>query len=170
MTRSDRPEPATGNPPARTPGEPRRLRTVRLSDAEWTLIEQAADQQGLTSAALVRSGALTHAGKRLEGQPAAALSPGHLALIAATWRVVLLLTTLATKHLRYDDLVGEAQVAMNQIMTGDPDRPGPGEAPSDDRRQPGPGTTRRKLADGTPLDQRQRAPEGPERQKSRIAP
>ena len=133
LTRSDEQVPATRCPPGRTHGGPRRPRTVRFSDAEWTLIEQAAGRHGVTAAEFVRSGALALAGERLSRHPAAALSTGHLALVETTWRAVHLLTTLATRHLpcrEIDDLVGAAHHAMLETMQNGPDRTVPGQAPS----------------------------------------
>ena len=138
MTRSEQPDPATRCPPGRTHGGPRQPRTVRFSDAEWTLIEQAAGRHGVTAAEFVRSGALALAGERLSGHPAAALSTGYLALVETTWRAVHLLATLATRHLSrrdIDDLAGAAHHAMFDTMHNGPDRTVPGQAPSGYGRQ-----------------------------------
>ena len=97
------------------------------------MTEQAADRDGTTAAELVRSGALTHVAARLEAQLAAALSPGHLALVEATWRSVHLLATTATRHLPsddIDDLVGAAHHAMLETMHRGPHRTVPDQAPA----------------------------------------
>ena len=138
MTRNRPPDPATGNHPDQNRGARRRSRSIRFSDSEWALIEQAAARQGITAPELIRASARALAEEKPSGQPQAALSPGHVALIEATWRAVHLLATLATRQMRYDDiddLVGEAHTAMRQTMADDPDRGGPGEAPSPGRRQ-----------------------------------
>lgn len=150
MTRSDRQDPETTSRPERTHGEPRQTRSIRFSDSEWTLIETAAARHRLAAAELVRSGALALAEARLCEHPPGSLSPGHVALIEATYRAVHLLVTLATRKLRYqeiDDLVGAAHSAMIEAIGG-PDRTVPGEAPSAGRQQPNDEAQR--VPDGAP--------------------
>ena len=134
LTRNEQPDAATGNHPDQNRGARRRSRSIRFSDSEWTLIEQAAARQGLAAAELVRASARALAEEKPSEQSPDALSPGHIALIEATWRAVHVLATLATRQMPYqdiDDLVGESHNAMRQTMTDDPDRADPGEAPSD---------------------------------------
>ena len=100
-------------------GAPRHSRSIRFSASEWTLIVQAAARRGLTAPELVRSGARALAEDRLFEHPPASLSPGHIALIEATYRAVHLLATLATRKMRYqeiDDLVGAAHNAMIEAI------------------------------------------------------
>lgn len=133
LTGSDRQEPVARNQLERNRGEPRQPRTIRFSDSEWSLIEQAAARHRLTAAEIVRSSALAFAEDRLFESPAASLSPGHIALVEATWRAVYLLATLATAKMRYeeiDDLVGAAHNAMIETMNKGPDRSAPGEESS----------------------------------------
>ena len=133
MTRNEQPDPATANHPDQNRGARRRSRSIRFSDSEWALIEQAAARQGLTAPEFVRASARALAEQKSSERSPAALSPGHIALIEATWRAVHLLATLATRQMRYediDDLVGEAHIAMRQTMTDDPDRAGLGEGPA----------------------------------------
>ncbi|MDE0497223.1 MAG: hypothetical protein OXH86_07705 [Acidimicrobiaceae bacterium] len=134
MTHHDQRNPQTGNHPDQHRGERRHPHSIRFSNSEWAMIEQVAVEHGITPAELVRVRTLALAEKRLLEPPADPLSPGHIALIEATWRAVHLLATLATRQMRYediDDLVGESHNAMRQTMTDDPDRADPGEAPSD---------------------------------------
>lgn len=138
MTRSDPQDPETRSRPERTHGEPRQTRSIRFSASEWTLIEQAAARQGLSAPEIVRASARALAEEKPSEQSPAALSPGHVALIEATWRAVHLLASLATRHMRYediDDFVGAAHNAMIETMNKGPDRTHPGEAPSAGRRQ-----------------------------------
>ena len=139
MTRKQQPEPPNANHPDQDRGARRRSRSIRFSDPEWALIEQAAARQGLTAPELIRASVRARAEEKPSEQSPTALSPGHIALIEATWRAVHLLATLATRQMRYediDDLVGEAHNAMRQTMTDDPDQTPPGEAPSTERRKP----------------------------------
>ena len=138
LTRNDQRDPATGNHPDRNAGERRHPHAIRFSDSEWTLVEQAATRRGLTPAELVRLSARALAEQPLPEQSPAPLSPGHIALIEATYRAVHLLAALATGKMRYeniDDLVGAAHNAMLKIMKQDPVRAVPGQSPSSNRRQ-----------------------------------
>lgn len=144
-TRNDRQDHGTTKRSGRNPGERRRPHSIGFADPEWTLIEQAAARKGLNAAELVRLSAVAIAEERLfehppvvpdeeppsEPSPAslaeepssepspASLSPGHIALIEATWRTVDLLATLATREMSYheiDKLVVAASNAMIETM------------------------------------------------------
>jgi len=151
--RDGRPDPATGNRADRNHAARRRRRSIGFADPEWTLIEQAAARKGLTAPELIRLGAVAlaeerlfehppvpPAGEPLSEPPPVALSPGHIALIEATWRAVDLLATLATRQMTYheiDTLLGAARNAMIEAMNKGPDRMPPEEAPAASRQKPG---------------------------------
>lgn len=168
--RDDRPEAATGNHPDRNRGARRHPRTIRFSHSEWALVEQAAARLGLTPAELIRSCARAIAEQRLPEQAPASLSPGHLALIEATYRATHLLATLATRNLHYqeiDDLVAAAHNAMLEASGDRPDRTVRDQAPAVRRRQTG-RSARHAGNLLTALDALRRmagprSPEGPER-------
>ncbi len=127
MTRNDRKDPETRNRSGTNLDNARRPHSIRFSDSEWSLIEQAAAQHGLTAGELVRSGALAAAEDRLGEPPPATLSPGHLALIEATYRAVYVLATLNREQLldagrenELDDVVAAAHDAMAETMNEGP--------------------------------------------------
>ena len=83
-------------------GDFRRSRTIRFSDSEWQLVEDAALRQGIPASHLVRAATLAAAEDRLDRPAGTALSPGHVTLIEDIYRGVYLLTTL-----RQEELLGE---------------------------------------------------------------
>ena len=114
--------PAAG-PPDSDPGAARRPHSIRFSDSEWTLIEDAALRHGVSAGEIVRSGALAAAGRRLDEAAPAALAPGHLTLIEATFRMVYATATLRRNELRaaghekqLEKLVAEAREVMTETM------------------------------------------------------
>lgn len=137
--RDEPPDPATRNRPDRNRGAlPRRSHSIRFSDPEWSLIEQAAGRHGLSAPELIRLAAVALAQERLPEHPPVSLSSGHIALIEATWRAVNLLATIATRKMPYqeiDNLVAAAQNAMLQTMNKGPQRNPPHDAPSTGRRK-----------------------------------
>lgn len=138
MTRSDRQDPETRSRPERTHGETRQTRSVRFSDSEWNLIEYAAARYGLPATELVRSGALAFVENRLSAHPPASLSPGHAALIEATYCAVHLLSALAIGQMRHeviDRLADAAHKAMLETMEQEPVRAAPDRSPSPARRK-----------------------------------
>ena len=80
-------------------GDPRRSRTIRFSDSEWQLIEDAALRQGIPASQLVRAATLAAAEERLDRPAEGAILPGYLALIEDIYRGVYLLTTLRGQEL-----------------------------------------------------------------------
>ena len=137
MTRNDRQNPRAGSRLERNRGEPRLSHSIRFSDSEWSLIEQAADRQGLAAGELVRSSVLALVEDRLDNPPAS-LSSGHVALIEATYCAVHMLSALATGQMRYqviDRLADAAHNAMLETMKQEPVRAVPDRSPSPTRQQ-----------------------------------
>lgn len=112
---------------ART-GDPRRSRSIRFSDSEWHLVEDAALRRGIPAGQFVRSVMLA-AAEEHPAQPAeAALTPGHLALIEDIYRGVYLLTTLRGEELRrakrdkvLDSIVNDGRLAMAEVLGEEPE-------------------------------------------------
>ena len=94
MARNDGRNRQTRNNSGDHTGDARRPHSIRFSDSEWTLIEDAALRHGISAGEIVRTGALAAAGERLAAPPPATVSPGHLALIEATFRTLYVLATL----------------------------------------------------------------------------
>ena len=127
MARSARKADGESNESGERAGDFRRSRTIRFSDSEWQLVEDAALRQGIPASQLVRAATLAAAEERLDQPPGTALSPGHLALIEATYRGVYLLATLSREELirarrekDLDELVEEARKAMRGTMDQGP--------------------------------------------------
>lgn len=127
MARNDRRNSGTGSKPVESPGDARRPRSVRFSDSEWGLIEQAAARQGIPAGELVRSGAVAAAEDRLREPPPQTLSKGHAALIEAIYRSVYVMATLKREELldakrdqEVDDLVAAAHRTMAETMDDGP--------------------------------------------------
>ena len=104
-------------------GDPRRSRTIRFSDSEWQLVEDAALRQGIPTSQLVRTATLAAAEERLDRPAGAALSAGHLALIEATYRAVYVLATInreemldAARGKELDEIVAAARRTMRETM------------------------------------------------------
>jgi len=102
MARSARKDRGKSNESGERAGDPRRSRTIRFSDSEWQLVEDAALRQGIPASQLVRAVTLAAAEERLDRPAGAAITPGHLALIEDIFRGVYLLTTI-----RKEELLGE---------------------------------------------------------------
>ena len=126
-TRNDRTEPVTARQSADHPGAARKPHSIRFSDSEWNLIEQAAARHGLPPGELMRSGAMAAAEDRLAQPPPVTISPAHLALIEATYRAVYVLTTTRREELldagrenELDDIVATAHDAMAETMNEGP--------------------------------------------------
>lgn len=138
MNRNDPPDPRTTSLPGLDPGQLRHPRSVRFSEEEWTLVQQAAVRHGLAAGEIVRSGALALAQRRSFENPPSSLSPGHIALIEATYRAVHLLATVATRPMPYDEvdtLIGEAHGALLATLDEVPVGADAGESPPAGRRQ-----------------------------------
>ena len=127
MSRTDRKNSGTRNNPSQNRSDPRRPRSIRFADSEWSLIEQAALRHGVPASELVRAGALALAEDRLGESPPATLSPGYLALIEDTYRSVYLMATLKREELleagHQDDveaLVNAARNTMKKTMEEGP--------------------------------------------------
>ena len=104
-------------------GDPRRSRTIRFSDSEWQLVEDAALRQGIPASQLVRSVTLAAAEERLDRPAGAAITPGHLALIEDTFRGVYLLTTIRQEELleekrkkQLDSILEDARLSMADAL------------------------------------------------------
>ena len=102
MARSTRKADGKPNESEDRPGDFRRSRTIRFSDSEWQLVEDAALRQGIPASQLVRAATLAAAEDRLDRPDGTALSPGHVTLIEDIYRGIYLLTTL-----RQEELLGE---------------------------------------------------------------
>lgn len=127
MARNDRKSGQTSTGKGESRADARRSHSIRFADSEWKLIEQAAARQGISAGEFARSGALAAAEGRLGEPPPAVLTPGHLALIEATWRMAWVLATLNREQLLaadrkddLDDLVTEAREVMLETMTEGP--------------------------------------------------
>ena len=101
----------------------RHSHSIRFSDSEWCLVEQAASRHGISAGEFVRSGALAAAEGTPPGSPEGNLSAGHAALIEAIYRAVYLLATINREQLieagrrgDIDRIVAEARDAMAQVM------------------------------------------------------
>lgn len=108
-------------------GDARRPHSIRFSDSEWTLIEDAALRHGISAGEIVRTGALATAGERLAAPLPATVSPGHLTLIEATFRTVYVLATLRREELlgtdregELDEIVASARGVMVETMNEGP--------------------------------------------------
>lgn len=127
MSRNDRRSSGSRSNPVERRGDPRRPRSIRFSDSEWTLIERAAVRHGIPVGELVRAGALAIAEDRLGEALPATLSSGHLALIEATWRMAYVLATVARERMldagrekELDDIVAAARNVMKETMEEGP--------------------------------------------------
>ena len=104
-------------------GDPRRSRTIRFSDSEWQLVEDAALRQGIPASQLVRAVTLAAAEERLDRPAGAAIPPGYLALIEDIYRGVYLLTTISGQELlqaerkeELDNIVSDGRKAMVEAL------------------------------------------------------
>ena len=127
MAQNDRRNPGTGSKPGGTRTDARRPHSIRFSDSEWRLIEKAATRHGVPVGELVRAGALAIAEDRLGEALPATLSPGHLALIEATWRMAYILALIARERMldagrekEFDDLAATARSMMKETMDEGP--------------------------------------------------
>lgn len=138
MKRNHRPDPATPWSPRRNAGEKRRAHSIRFTEAEWTGIEQAAARHGLTPSEIVRARALGFPDKPFNANMPGSFSPGHAALIEATYRAVHLLATMATQPMPYEEvdaLLGAAHHALLATLDEEPAGAVAGESLSAGRRQ-----------------------------------
>ncbi len=127
MAGSDRDNHRSGRKRNDDRSDARRPRSIRFADSEWSLIERVAARHGISAGELIRSGALAAAEGRLGEPPPATVSPGHLALIETTWRMVYVLATLnrdrmldAGRGEELDDLVAAARRTMIEAMNKGP--------------------------------------------------
>jgi len=103
--------------------DPRRSRTIRFSDPEWQLVEDAALRQGIPVSQLVRAATLAAAEERIDRPAGAAITPGHLALIEDIFRGVYLLTTIRQEELlkekrnkQLDSILEDARLSMADAL------------------------------------------------------
>ena len=108
-------------------GDPRRSRTIRFSGSEWQLVEDAALRQGIPASQLVRTVMLAAVKERVQRPDPASLTPGHLALIEATYRAVYVLATInreemldAERGKELDEIVEAARRTMRDTMDEGP--------------------------------------------------
>ena len=127
MAQNDRRNSGTGSKPAGKRSDARQPHSIRFSDSEWRLIEKAASRHGVPVGELVRTGALAIAEDRLGEALPVTLSPGHLALIEATWRTAYILALIARERMldagrekEFDDLAAEARRMMKETMDEGP--------------------------------------------------
>ena len=124
MARNPRKSRSTSTESDARAGDPRRARSIRFSDSEWQLVEDAALRQGIPASQLVRAVVLAAAEERVRRPDPAPVSPGHLALIEAIYRGVYLLATLHREQMLdagrenvLDELVEEAHRAMAETLS-----------------------------------------------------
>ena len=127
MARSARKADGKSNESGERTGDFRRSRTIRFSDSEWQLVEDAALRQGIPASQLVRTATLAAAEERLDRPAEAAIPPGYLALIEDIYRGVYLLTTLRGEELirekrkkQLDSIVKDGRLAMKETMDEGP--------------------------------------------------
>ena len=123
MARSARKADGESNESGGGAGDFRRSRTIRFSDSEWQLVEDAALRQGIPASQLVRAATLAAAEERLDRPAEAAVPPGYLALIEDIYRGVYLLTTLrgqellrAKREKELDEIVKDGRLAMAEAL------------------------------------------------------
>ena len=123
MARNARQPRGKSNESGEHAGDPRRSRTIRFSDSEWRLFEDAALRQGIPASQLVRAATLAAAEERLDRPAGAALAPGHLALIEDIYRGVYLLTTIRQEELlgekrnkQLDSILEDGRLSMAQAL------------------------------------------------------
>ena len=123
MAGNDRPDREIPQDSAAEPGDARRPHSIRFSDSEWQRIEDAALRHGVSAGEIVRAGALAAAERRLDAPVPATLSPGHLALIEESFRMIFVMATLRREELRgagradeVEDVVAAAREAMVETM------------------------------------------------------
>ncbi len=127
MARKARRARAESNESGVRAGDPRRSRTIRFSDSEWQLVEDAALRQGISASQLVRTVMLAAVEERLASPAEAALTPGHLALIEAIYRAVYVLATINREEMldaergnELDEIVAAARNTMRETMDEGP--------------------------------------------------
>ena len=127
MARSARKADGETNESGERAGDFRRSRTIRFSDSEWQLVEDAALRQGIPASQLVRAATLAAAEERLDRPAEAAVPPGYLALIEDIYRGVYLLTTLRGQELIHakrkeelDEIVDDGRKAMAEALGEEP--------------------------------------------------
>ena len=127
MARNARKARGKSNQSGARAGDPRRSRTIRFSDSEWQLIEDAALRQGIPASQLVRTVMLAAAEERADRPAEASLSPGHLALIEATYRAVYVLATINRDEMldtergkELEEIVAAARRTMKETMDEGP--------------------------------------------------
>ena len=127
MTRNPRNARGKSTESGERAGDPRRSRTIRFSDSEWQLVEDAALRQGIPASQLVRAVTLAAAEERLDRPAEAAIPPGYLALIEDIYRGVYLLTTLRGQELlraerkeELDSIVSDGRLAMAEALGEEP--------------------------------------------------
>ena len=127
MARSARKADGESNESGERAGDFRRSRTIRFSDSEWQLVEDAALRHGIPASQLVRAATLAAAEERLDRPAEAAVPPGYLALIEDIYRGVYLLTTLRGEELvrekrkkQLDSIVKDGRLAMKETMDEGP--------------------------------------------------
>ena len=127
MARSARKADGESNEPGERAGDFRRSRTIRFSDSEWQLVEDAALRQGIPASQLARDATLAAAEERLDRPAEAAVPPGHLALIEDIYRGVYLLTTLRQEELlaekrnkQLDSILKDGRLSMAEALGEEP--------------------------------------------------
>ncbi|MYF08168.1 MAG: hypothetical protein F4092_14200 [Rhodospirillaceae bacterium] len=123
MARNTRKPRGKSNESGERAGDFRRSRTIRFSDSEWQLVEDAALRQGIPASQLVRAATLAAAEERLDRPAGTALTPGHIALIEDIYRGVYLLTTLRQEELlgekrkkQLDSILNDGRLAMADAL------------------------------------------------------
>ena len=127
MARSARKADGKSNESGERTGDFRRSRTIRFSDSEWQLVEDAALRQGIPASQLVRAATLAAAEERLDRPAGAAITPGHVALIEDIYRGVYLLTTIRQEELlaekrnkQLDSILEDGRLSMADALGEEP--------------------------------------------------
>ena len=127
MARSARKADGESNESGGGAGDFRRSRTIRFSDSEWQLVEDAALRQGIPASQLVRAATLAAAEDRLDRPAGAAITPGHVALIEDIYRGVYLLTTIRQEELlaekrnkQLDSILEDGRLSMAEALGEEP--------------------------------------------------
>ena len=103
--------------------ETRTSRSIRFSDAEWKIVEEAASKSDVSPGEFVRDAALAIAEGDV-GTDQGALPPGLVSLMESTYRGVFLLTTLKRdemfrqgRHEELDRMLEDARKSQSELFS-----------------------------------------------------
>ena len=103
---------------------PRTPRSIRFSDSEWTTVEQASRERGMTAAEFVRHAAMSLSdSKFISG--GIVFTPGHAALLERIFRTTHILATLKRDEMvregrgnEMDTMVKAARELQTSLLSG----------------------------------------------------